>query len=213
MCCSPIWAAGSASSATASRSILFDPVRVRCCEGGASRYLRFLPAARAFFGNERTNGAASRNLLGRQTMGRHRLRHPGLRPEAEEPIRYRGFPVMGRRRAGQHARPEVAQCGGLRDSDFRRPQALSGTAPKSRTAAGERFGLDRSGIERNRLEGDGLADDELNWGEPETSSYRGAETAGAKIRHADRTLARKIRAPMARSYQAVTTSVAAAKDK
>ena len=61
-------------------------------------------------GKRRSNGPASRHLLGRQAMGRHRLRHPGLRPEAEGQIRYRGLPAMGGRRAGKPPRRAVAQC-------------------------------------------------------------------------------------------------------
>ncbi len=52
-------------------------------------------AAVSLLGTKIENAPASRHLLGRQAMGRHRLRHAGDRPAAEGRLRYRAFPFMG----------------------------------------------------------------------------------------------------------------------
>src|ERR1700716_101549 len=108
-------------------------------------------------------------------MGRHGLRHPGVRSETEEQIRYRGLPLMGGRCARGYARSEMAQYRGLRESARRRSPAFSGAAPKSRAARGACAGHDRRGFNRYGFKTDELAGD----------SGGAAETSPANIQYAN----------------------------
>jgi hypothetical protein len=137
--------------------------------------------------NERINGPASRNLLGGQTMGCHRLWHPGVRSEAEGQIRYRSHPAMGRRRAGRRPRAVMAQRRGLRQCDLGCPQVLPGAARICRAASEEgRAGRgERSGPGTSRPEGTRLERVEFEGIKPEGKPPRGAETRGSNIRYAD----------------------------
>ena len=68
---------------------------------------------RCFSETTNANGPAPRHLLGGQAMGGHGPWHSGLRSETEGPIRHRGVPALGRRRAGCRSRREMGQCRGL----------------------------------------------------------------------------------------------------
>src|ERR1700704_1315006 len=77
-------------------------------------------------------------------MGRYRLRHPGVRSETEEQIRYRGLPLVGGRCARGYARSEMAQYRGLRESARRRSPTFPGAAPKCRPPGGHCVEMKRS---------------------------------------------------------------------